>query len=56
MERAMTERRQPITVNFEAEQLANLRRLAIEEDRTLAQQVRHLVVKGLEAEYEPAEE
>jgi hypothetical protein len=55
MERTMSERRQPITVNFKSEQLADLRRLADQEDRTLAQQVRHLVARGLEVEYEPEE-
>jgi hypothetical protein len=52
MERAMSERREPVTVNFKREQLTNLRQLADQENRTLAQQVRHLVAKGLEAEYE----
>jgi hypothetical protein len=56
MERAMSERRserrEPVTVNFKREQLADLRRLADQEDRSLAQQVRHLVAKGLEATYE----
>ena len=49
----MAERREPVTINFKSEQLADLRRLADQEDRTLAQQVRHLVSLGLAAEYEP---
>jgi hypothetical protein len=47
-----SERREPVTVNFRVEQVADLRRLAAEEERTLSAQVRHLVSKGLEAELE----
>jgi hypothetical protein len=52
----MAERREPVTINFKSEQLANLRQLADQENRTLAQQVRHLVSAGLRAEYEEATE
>ena len=52
MSERRSERREPVTVNFKREQLADLRRLADQEDRSLAQQVRHLVAKGLEATYE----
>ena len=48
----MSERREPVTVNFRPEQLADLRKLADQEERTLSAQVRHLVARGLEATYE----
>jgi hypothetical protein len=55
-ERAMAERREPVTINFKREQLADLRRLADQEDRSLAQQVRHLVMLGLAVEYDEPEQ
>ena len=48
----MSERRESVTVNFRPEQLADLRKLAEQEERTLSAQVRHLVARGREATYE----
>ena len=42
----MSERREPVTVNFRPEQLADLRKLAEQEERTLSAQVRHLVARA----------
>jgi hypothetical protein len=52
-EDAMAEHTAAVTVSFKPEQLEELRALASEENRSLAQQVRHLVARGLAAEYEP---
>jgi hypothetical protein len=46
-------RKEPVTINFPAAQVEDLRRLAEQESRSLSQQVRHLVARGLEAEFEP---
>ena len=45
--------RMPVTINFEPSQLADLRRLALQEERSLSAQLRLLVARGLAAEYEP---
>jgi hypothetical protein len=42
--------REPVTVGFDPELLAVVKRIASQEDRTLSQQVRHLVAKALEAQ------
>jgi hypothetical protein len=48
----MAERTERVTVPFKPDQLAELRALAEQEERSLAQTVRHLVKQGLESTYE----
>jgi hypothetical protein len=50
------ERKEPITVNFSVEQIAELRQLAADDERSLSQMIRHLVVAGIRAEYTDEEE
>jgi hypothetical protein len=44
----MAQQREPVTVGFDPELLATVKRIAEQEDRSLSQQVRHLVAKALE--------
>jgi hypothetical protein len=44
--------REPVTIFFRPEMLADLRKLAAEEERSLSAQLRLLVARGLRAEYE----
>jgi hypothetical protein len=52
----MPESLEPVTVNFRHDQVVELRALAAEENRSLSQQIRHLVGVGLAVEYEQPED
>jgi hypothetical protein len=47
-----TPHRLPVTIWFEPAPLSDLRKLAVQEERSLSAQLRLLVARGLAAEYE----
>ena len=51
-----TPHRTPVTIWFEPAPLSDLRRLAVEEERSLSAQLRLLISRGLEAIYEETPE